>query len=39
MPGHVVDFGREPFSRLSGWLFTPGPPDHTALGAILTGAG
>jgi hypothetical protein len=38
MPGHVVDFGREPFSRLSGWLSTPGPPDRTALGAILTGA-
>jgi hypothetical protein len=38
MPGHVVDFGREPFSRLAGWLSTPGPPDNTALGAIITGA-
>jgi hypothetical protein len=39
MPGHVVGFGREPFDRLSSWLATPGPPDHTALAAILTGAG
>jgi uncharacterized protein DUF6785/uncharacterized protein DUF6784 len=39
MPGHVVGFGREPFDRLSSWLATPGPPDHTALGAIAVGAG
>jgi hypothetical protein len=39
MPGHVVGFGREPFDRLSNWLATPGPPDHTALWAIATGAG
>jgi hypothetical protein len=39
MPGHVVAFGREPFDRLSSWLATPGPPDHTALGAIVVGAG
>jgi hypothetical protein len=39
MPGHVVGFGREPFERLNGWLATPGPPDHTALWAIATGAG
>jgi hypothetical protein len=38
MPGHVVGFGREPFDRLSSWLATPGPPDHTALGAIAIGA-
>jgi hypothetical protein len=37
MPGHIVGFGREPFSRLQNWLATPGPPDHTALGAIATG--
>jgi hypothetical protein len=35
----VVAFGREPFDRLSSWLSTPGPPDHTALWAIVTGAG
>jgi hypothetical protein len=39
MPGHVVAFGREPFDRLDSWLATPGPPDHTALGAIAIGAG
>jgi hypothetical protein len=39
MPGHVVGFGREPFDRLSSWLATPGPPDHTALWGIATGAG
>jgi hypothetical protein len=39
MPGHVVWFGREPFDRLSGWLATPGPPDHVAAYAIATGAG
>jgi hypothetical protein len=39
MPGHVVGFGHEPFARLSGWLATPGPPDHTALWAIGIGAG